>query len=165
MDTPNAPSTEPVLRTTRRRFVQGLVGFSVITTVGGVLVPIIGFLYPPARRQVNDVGRVLVGTVKDFPLNTGKVLSVANKPVIVVNTPAGGLRAFSAICTHLGCIVFWNQQKQMIQSPCHDGRFNPVTGAVISGPPPRPLPAYEFEIVKDQVYVGRPLGSLYGSRG
>jgi len=72
---------------------------------------------------------------------------------------------FSAICTHLGCIVFWNQQKQVIQSPCHDGRFNPLTGAVVSGPPPRPLPAYEFEIVKDQVYVGRPLGSLYGNRG
>jgi len=165
MDTPNASGAEPGLDLTRRRFIRGLVGFSVITTVGGVLVPIIGFLYPPARRQVNDVGRVLVGTVKDFPLNTGKVLSVADKPVIVVNTPAGGLRVFSAICTHLGCIVFWNQQKQVIQSPCHDGRFNPLTGAVVSGPPPRPLPAYEFEIVKDQVYVGRPLGSLYGSRG
>jgi len=165
MDTPNAPSTEPVLSLTRRRFVRGLVGFLVVATVGGVLVPIIGFLYPQARRQVNDVGRVLVGTVKDFPLNTGKVVSVADKPVMVVNTPAGGLRVFSAICTHLGCIVFWNQQKQVIQSPCHDGRFNPVTGAVISGPPPRPLPVYEFEIVKDQVYVGRPLGPLYASRG
>jgi len=165
MDTPDAPSTESVPRTTRRRFVQRLVGFSVVTTVGGVLVPILGYLYPPARRQINDVGRVLVGTVKDFPPNTGKVVSVADKPVMVVNTPAGGLRVFSAICTHLGCIVFWNQQKQVIQSPCHDGRFNPVTGAVISGPPPRPLPAYEFEIVKDQVYVGRPLGSLYASRG
>ena len=104
------------------------------------------------------------GALKELP-GVSKVLSVADKPVIVVNTPAGGLRAFSAICTHLGCIVAWNQQKQVIQSPCHDGRFNPVTGAVVSGPPPRPLPAYEFEIVKDQVYVGRPLGSLYGSRG
>ena len=165
MDTPNVSGMEPVLSSARRRLIRGLVGFSVVTTLGGIIVPILGYLYPPARRQVNDVGRVLVGAVKDFPLNTGKVLSVADKPVIVVNTPAGGLRAFSAVCTHLGCIVFWNQQKQVIQSPCHDGRFNPVTGAVISGPPPRPLPAYEFEIVKDQVYVGRPLGSLYASRG
>ncbi len=42
----------------------------------------------------------------------------------------------------------------------NDGRFNPVNGAVISGPPPRPLPAYEFEIVDEQVYVGVAQGPI-----
>lgn len=49
----------------------------------------------------------------------------------------------------------------MIRSPCHDGLFNPVTGAVISGPPPRPLPAYELEIEGENIYIGKPLGELY----
>lgn len=162
MGKPNTSEATSGLDLTRRRFITALVGFSVIATAGGILVPVLSYLYPPARKRTSDVGRVLVGTLKDFPPNTGKVLAVDDKPVIIVNTPAGGLRVFSAICTHLGCIVFWNAQKGVIQSPCHDGRFNAVTGNVISGPPPRPLPAYEFEVVKDQVYVGRPLGPLYG---
>ena len=50
-----------------------------------------------------------------------------------------GLRAYSAICTHLGCVVAYNDLAGVIQCPCHDGRFNPVSGAVVSGPPPAPL--------------------------
>ncbi|MEW5961691.1 MAG: Rieske (2Fe-2S) protein, partial [Chloroflexota bacterium] len=105
-------------------------------------------------------GRTLVGTVNDFPLNSGQVMSVNDEPVIIVNTKAGGIKAYSAICTHLGCICYWHEQRQVIQSPCHDGRFNPLNGAVISGPPPRPLPPYELEIVDGQVYVGEAKGPL-----
>ncbi len=50
-----------------------------------------------------------------------------------------------------------------LQSPCHDGRFNPVTGAVVSGPPPRPLPAYELSIKDGKIWIGKPLGQIYGA--
>ncbi len=145
---------------TRRRLICWLLGFSVVGTVGGVLTPIIGYLWPPARAQSNKGERTLVGMVSDFPVNNGKVVSVNDEPVIVVNSEAGGIKVYSAICTHLGCVVYWHEQRQVIQSPCHDGRFNPLNGAVISGPPPRPLPAYAFEIVAGQVYVGEAQGSL-----
>jgi len=148
---------------TRRRFLQWLLGIATAVTAGGVLVPIIGYLWPPGRASVGYTGPTEVGNVNDFPLNSGKVVVVANKPVIVVNTPAGGLKAFSAICTHLGCIVYWHPEKSVIHSPCHDGLFNPVNGNVISGPPPRPLPAYELAVKGDKVYVGRPLGEIYGA--
>jgi cytochrome b6-f complex iron-sulfur subunit len=144
----------------RRSLIRWLLGFSVVGTLAGVLTPIVGYLWPPARAQSNKGERTLVGTVSDFPVNSGKVLSVNDEPVIVVNTNAGGIKVYSAICTHLGCIVYWNEQRQVIQSPCHDGRFNPVNGAVISGPPPRPLPAYAFEIVDEQVYVGAAQGPI-----
>jgi cytochrome b6-f complex iron-sulfur subunit len=147
-------------RVSRRRLIRWLLGFSVASTLGGVLTPIVGYLWPPARAQSNKGERTLVGTANDFPLNSGKVLSVNDEPVIVVNTEAGGIQAYSAICTHLGCIVYWHAQRGVIQSPCHDGRFNPVNGAVISGPPPRPLPAYDFEIVGGQVYVGEAQGLI-----
>ena len=62
----------------------------------------------------------------------------ARKPAVVVNTTAG-IKAYSAICTHLGCIVAWDAPANLIICPCHDGRFNPATGAVVSGPPPAPL--------------------------
>lgn len=145
---------------TRRRMISWLLSFSVVSTLGGVLTPIIGYLWPPVRAQSSHSERTLVGTVNDFPVNSGKVISVNDEPVIVVNTEAGGIKAYSAICTHLGCICYWHEQRQVIQSPCHDGRFNPVNGTVISGPPPRPLPPYELEIVEGQVYVGNAKGPL-----
>jgi cytochrome b6-f complex iron-sulfur subunit len=69
----------------------------------------------------------------------------------------------SAICTHLGCVVGWKSSQGNIECPCHDGRFNPFNGAVISGPPPRPLPSYEVVVQNEQVYVGRPQGEIYGA--
>ena len=144
------------IRLTRRQVIRWLLGFSVISTLGGVLTPIVGYLWPPARASSRSTGgRTLAGAITDFPLNSGQVISVNDEPVMVINTEAGGIKAYSAICTHLGCITYWHDQRQVIQCPCHDGRFNPMTGAVISGPPPRPLPSYELEIVEGQVYIGR----------
>ncbi len=149
--------------TTRRGFLKWLLGFSMVATVTGAVVPVIGYLWPPARKGVGYAGPTVVGAVEDFPVGTGKVVPVDNKPVIIVNTSAGGVKAFSAVCTHLGCIVYWDKAKNVIHSPCHDGLFNPVTGAVVGGPPPRPIPPYEFAIKDGKVYIGKPLGQIYGS--
>ena len=145
----------------RRGLIAGLTGFSVTATLAGVLVPIVGYLLPPSGQSELDPERTVVGKVADFPPNTGKVVPVGNKPVIITNPSEAGLQAFSAICTHLGCVVHWNEGG-FIQSPCHDGRFNALTGDVISGPPPRPLPRYQLVVEGDDVIVGRPLDALYG---
>ncbi len=149
--TTNTPAL-PVIE--RRGFVKWALGFSVIATIGGALVPILGYVWPPARRASGSSGRVSVGQVADLPVGQGKVLPVNDKPVIVVNTTQGGVKAFSAICTHLGCVVEWNSSKQFIGCPCHDGRFNPITGAVISGPPPAPLPAVRVAVENGEIFVG-----------
>jgi len=155
--------TEDFAEPSRRRFLRWALGFSVVATLGGVLIPVIGYLWPPARATSESGERTMVGTLADFPPGTGKIMPVANKPVIVVNNPGQGIRVFSAICTHLGCIVLPKEASlPYIQCPCHDGRFNPLTGAVISGPPPRPIPPYDFQVEEDKVYVGKPLGQLYG---
>ena len=138
----------------RRRLISYLLGFSVVATLGGVLTPIIGYLWPPERVSGAEDSRVEVGSMLDFPVGQGKVVPVNNRPVIIVNTEQVGLRAFSAICTHLACIVEWDQERQFILCPCHDGRFNPVNGAVISGPPPSPLPEMAVSVEGDIVYVG-----------
>jgi len=137
----------------RRRLITYLLGFSALATLGGVLTPIIGYLWPPSRASGREGGRVQIGTPDDFPAGQGKVVPVNDKPVIVVNTAQGGLKAFSAICTHLGCIVEWDQGRQIILCPCHDGRFNPINGAVISGPPPAPLPQLALTVEGETVYV------------
>jgi cytochrome b6-f complex iron-sulfur subunit len=137
----------------RRGFLKWALGFSVVATLAGVLTPIIGYLWPPAQGTGGGGGRVQVGTTRDIPIGQGKVVPVNNKPVIVVNTTQG-VKAYSAICTHLGCIVEWDQTRRFILCPCHDGRFNPITGAVISGPPPHPLPAVQVVVDAENIYVG-----------
>jgi cytochrome b6-f complex iron-sulfur subunit len=137
----------------RRALLKGLIGFSVIATLGGVLTPIIGYLWPPARRSSGGEGRVRIASLAELQAAGGKVTPVENKPVILTYSKQGGVKAFSAICTHLGCIVQWKSSGKYIQCPCHDGRFNAQTGAVISGPPPAPLPALNVVVEGDDIYV------------
>jgi len=114
--------------------------------------PVIRFLIPPQTRAGAGEGRVLVGTIADIPIGSAEVIPVAGKPTIVINT-AQGVKAYSAICTHLGCIVAWDGSSQTIVCPCHDGRFNPASGSVVSGPPPAPLPALDATIEGDDIFV------------
>ena len=137
----------------RRRLITSLLGFSIIATLGGILTPIVGYLWPPSRALDQGGGRVQIGTTDDFPAGVGKVVPVNDQPVIIVNTAEGELRAFSAICTHLACVVEWDQARQFILCPCHDGRFNVLNGAVISGPPPAPLPQLELSVEGDAIYI------------
>jgi len=156
MEEQHQPETDSSVQGTtlgRRRLITYLLGFSVVATLGGVLTPVIGYLWPPKRASAGGSGRVQIGTNLDFPVGQGKVVPVNDKPVIVVNTAQGGLKAFSAICTHLGCIVEWDEPRQFILCPCHDGRFNAVNGAIISGPQPAPLPELALTVEGDAVYV------------
>ena len=139
---------------TRRGFIRFLLGFSIVSTVVGMLTPVVGYLLPKGAAASSS-GPVEVGKVEDFPTGQAKVVSVNDKPIMIINNKTGGMKAFSAICTHLGCIVSWNDRKSTIQCPCHDGFFNPVTGAVVSGPPPKPLASYELVVRDGKVMVGK----------
>ena len=137
----------------RRRVLKLLVAFSAASTLAGGLVPIVGYLIPPDTGGNESGGLVLAGNTDDIPIGQGEVVSVGNKPVIITNTEQG-VKAFSAICTHLGCIVMWDQPRNIIWCPCHDGQFSPVTGAVIAGPPPTPLPSIPISVDNEDIYVG-----------
>ena len=60
---------------------------------------------------------------------------------IAIRLPEGRLVAYSSICTHLACAVLWRADENHLACPCHDGVFDPATGEVLAGPPPRPLPS------------------------
>ena len=147
-----APLDVVVRPVERRRFVKILLGFSVVSTLSMVITPIIGFLIPPKTDAGAAGGRLAVGTTDDIPIGQGKVVPMGNKPVVVVNT-AQGVKAWSAICTHLGCIVAFDATANAIVCPCHDGHFNPSTGAVISGPPPSPLPAITVAVEGKNIFL------------
>ncbi|BCB95394.1 cytochrome b6-F complex iron-sulfur subunit [Dissulfurispira thermophila] len=77
---------------------------------------------------------------------------IVNSRVFVV---AGNdkFTAFSPVCTHLGCLVNWDNNKKEFLCPCHGGKYN-ASGEVIAGPPPKPLTRLPLEIKDGKVYVG-----------
>jgi cytochrome b6-f complex iron-sulfur subunit len=149
---PNPASDTTTTRHSRRRFLRWLGGLTVVSTVAMVVTPVLGFLVPTRSGRAAAGGKVLVATTADIPPGGGKVVAMGSTPAIVVNTEQG-VRAYSAICTHLGCVVAWNDLIGAIQCPCHDGRFNPASGAVISGPPPAPLPPLNVSVEGEQIFL------------
>ncbi|MCJ7709840.1 MAG: Rieske 2Fe-2S domain-containing protein [Chloroflexi bacterium] len=136
----------------RRKFLRWLGGLALVSTAAMILTPVVGFLIPTKNRASGGGGKVLVATTADIPAGAGEVVAMGSKPAIVVNTDQG-VKAYSAICTHLGCVVAWNDMIGAIQCPCHDGRFNAANGAVVSGPPPAPLPPLTVTVEGDQIFL------------
>jgi Rieske Fe-S protein len=60
--------------------------------------------------------------------------------------------AISAGCTHLGCIVTWDEEQKIFKCPCHDGRYD-AEGRVISGPPPAPLRRHKTKIEDGRILL------------
>ncbi|XAS75193.1 Rieske (2Fe-2S) protein [Dermatophilaceae bacterium Sec6.4] len=76
--------------------------------------------------------------VDEVPVGGGKIL--AKQAVVVTQPSAGVFKAFSAVCTHQGCIVAQIKDK-MIGCPCHGSEFSITDGSVLNGPATTPLPA------------------------
>jgi thiosulfate dehydrogenase [quinone] large subunit len=70
---------------------------------------------------------------------------------ILIRDSGGGLRAFSAVCTHAGCTVGY--EGGVIYCPCHGGEYSAETGAVIAGPPPAPLAPKQVVEADGQIYA------------
>lgn len=134
---------------TRRSFLDVLIGlFSAITGVAMAL-PGLLYLWPAAKGGASST--VEVEGASALAVGQSKTVQVAGKAVIVIRE-RNGFVAFSAICTHLGCLVKWDAGKQEFLCPCHAAVFD-RRGAVVSGPPPAPLVKYEVKEVEGRVYV------------
>lgn len=134
----------------RREFVANLVltvaGF---LGLGGLGARFLQYLYPVVPPE--EIVEVPAGRRDLVPSGGGVVLSLPTGQVALVDA-GGELRAFSAVCTHLGCIVRWEPEMEHLYCACHGGMFD-RGGQVVGGPPPRPLPQYPVEVREGQVFV------------
>jgi len=138
----------------RRRFLDILLGAGLLGWLGSVLYPLISFLKPPPIPKAN-VNSIKAGVASQFPINSGQIIKFGRKPVILIKMESGDFRAFSAICTHLDCIVQYRKDLKQIWCACHNGHYD-LRGINIAGPPPRPLDEYKVNIVNDEIIVSRP---------
>ncbi len=71
--------------------------------------------------------------IKDIPAGQARVIHKDGHQVAVYKDNTGKINITSAVCTHLGCIVHWNNAEESWDCPCHGSRFDP-SGEVIEGP-------------------------------
>jgi cytochrome b6-f complex iron-sulfur subunit len=83
----------------------------------------------------------------DIPVGTAIAAKDNGKPIILAQPTAGVVKAFSAICTHMGCTVAPSKDGKELDCPCHGSKYNATTGAVLNGPAPSPLPAVAVKVV------------------
>lgn len=135
----------------RRNFLGYLLDAGLVGFISSVAYPVFKYLIPPKSSEP-VTSSVIAGKVGELKPNSGKIFRFGDKPGILINTPNGELRAFSAVCTHLGCTVQYRNDLQQIWCACHNGHYN-LRGINISGPPPRPLTPYLVNIKGDQIYA------------
>jgi glycine/D-amino acid oxidase-like deaminating enzyme/nitrite reductase/ring-hydroxylating ferredoxin subunit len=129
------------------------------TTIGAMIIcdSIIGIknkwedLYSPSRITLKTTGDFIkeasnmasqyldwikgsdLKNTADLRAGEGAVLSSGLNKIAVYRDYDNALKAFSAVCPHLGCIVQWNNDEKSFDCPCHGSRFD-AEGIVINGP-------------------------------
>jgi len=134
----------------RRRFLNGVLAVMGGVSLLAILWPAVAYVLP-ARKRGGGGERVSAGRQEGWAAWEARKVSVRGKPVAVLRTDTG-FRAFSAVCTHLGCIVHWNKDGRKFECPCHAAAFD-AAGKVLAGPPPKALPEYAVSVVQDEVIV------------
>jgi cytochrome b6-f complex iron-sulfur subunit len=140
----------------RRNFFESVIKWILGITVVSWIPPIIAYIYPKSKGSAENIfmdpsgNAIAVSAI----VNEGSGIGLAfGTPAVIINYK-GDLRAFSAVCTHLGCIVQWKKDQGIFLCPCHAGKFDP-NGNVISGPPPKPLPRYALKVEENKIQLSK----------
>lgn len=125
---------------TRRWFLGKAAVVAAIGAAGVALMAVMKGVFPPftKTKKIFSIGRLY-----DFPVDTYTLMS---KQRVFVLRDHEGVKAMSAECTHLGCVL--DRTDNGFQCPCHGSRFDD-RGEVISGPAPRSLACYRVDLAPD----------------
>ena len=146
-----------------------------LNALGAVLVgiPVVGYLLAPARKASAQTW-IKLGTVTTYPEGETR-LAIYDNPFRVPwdgatakvacwvrRIAADQFQVFAINCAHLGCPVRWFPQSRLFMCPCHGGAYY-EDGTLASGPPPRGLYEYEYQVRDGQLWVrGGQLPTLSG---
>ena len=137
---------------TRRRWLTWFLSTSVGLFLIAVLYPVSRYLMPPQIEESPARTVRLAVTPAEVKPNSGQIFKFGSRPGLLIRTSSGELRAFSAICTHLACIVQYRPDLGHIWCACHNGHFD-LNGKNSAGPPPRPLERYIVKVQQERIVV------------
>lgn len=108
----------------------------------------------PTASESSSASRA-IARVTDVPV--GSFFKYTNPddgtPGYLFQPQAGTFLAYSAVCSHMGCIVNFDQAANIFQCPCHGANYDGATGAVTSGPAPQPLTKPSIQVVGDAIVL------------
>lgn len=98
-------------------------------------------------KAIAHIADIPVGGVHYFHYPT------AEDQAILLHLADGHFAAYSGKCTHLSCAVYYEQTREELLCPCHEGVFDPQTGEAIAGPPQRALPKITIKQDGEMLYA------------
>lgn len=135
--------------TSRRRFCELCIGGMGVASGCAVAYPVIAFLGRPTSVAGAQAVKVPVAELSE---DQARYLDWQGQQVVVLYTGKVP-KVFSASCSHLGCLVAWDNIKHMFHCPCHGAAFDDQ-GRPVAGPVSKPLESVPFQIVEGNVVVG-----------
>ena len=142
----NAPGPHDV---SRRRFVQVCIAGCGVASAGAVAYPVAAFLGRPVSLEGSQQIKVPIAELSE---DQARYVDLQGQQIAVLYTGKKP-KVFSASCSHLGCIVAWDNVKHVFRCPCHgavfDDQGNPIAGPVSKG-----LTAVPFQIVEGNIVIG-----------
>lgn len=111
-------------------------------------------------EDVENDTNVFTRIVLEYETKDGWLTAIEKSLVYIKKVKDTEVIAISAGCSHLGCIVTWDEDQKIFKCPCHDGRYD-SEGRVISGPPPAPLKRHQVKIEDGKILLSTqqiPLG-------
>ena len=137
---------------------RNLLNWFLGTTAGAFLVsvsyPISRYLIPPEVEESTAHTVTLALKPQEVKPNSGQIFRFGSQAGIIVKDTSGELKAFSAVCTHLACIVQYRSDVSHIWCACHNGHFD-LNGRNVEGPPPKPLEQFVVNVRADQIVVSK----------
>ena len=92
-----------------------------------------------------------LAATSQVPDGGGKIIDGVN--IVITQPETGSFRAFTAICTHQGCIVS-SVSNGTINCPCHGSKYSIKDGSVVHGPAPSPLAAIAIKVEGTSIFQG-----------
>jgi Rieske Fe-S protein len=136
------------------RSPSGLSRRTVLTAAGavgaaGLLAACGGGGDDPVAQATGSPADEVIVDLETLRNEGAVVFRTADGEALAVDVD-GEVVAYSRRCTHEGCAVNWDPDRQVIACPCHGSRFDPVDdGAVVAGPARSPLPRIDVVVDED----------------
>lgn len=143
----NSQSPVPARRD-RRGFFHAC--FALMTAIAGAVVafPVFSFFRLPKR--INTAKKIEVA-ITDLSEDQALFFERQGAQIVLIYT-AKEPKVFDAACTHLGCLVTWDQNEHIFHCPCHGAVFDDK-GQAVKGPVNTPLKSIDFEIKNDVIVI------------
>lgn len=149
----------------RRRFLTWVAGVGALGSAALMGIPAVRAFLSPIFKRPAPEGWIKLGEADLFDLGVPTKVDFSQattdawvegrelRSVWVYTEDGEHFTVYSGRCTHLGCSFAFEADKKIFHCPCHQGMFDPKTGAVLAGPPPRPLDRLDTKIEKGDLYA------------